>query len=211
MDDGTASSKEIPYNTQLTTQTRALTKLEPLVQLLKASGCTIELDTDTVALTSKTLLKYLITREFNSPINSLQAPYIRVELYLQNPRVGRSRGRWLSGRHLIGAGGVAWLSGRYPIRAGGVICGAGEGVPYCLRGDLAGTGVLCVLRGQLRAGQLLPSPPSEPPPLICLPRPWLTMPPCVTPAACLTLFCIPFGMNAKRQTLYAVRACAARR
>eukprot|EP00959_Pyramimonas_sp_CCMP1952_P082683 1727878-Pyramimonas_sp.AAC.1 len=37
------------------------------------------LDTDTVELTVKTLLRRLVTRKFNSPTNSLRAPYFRVE------------------------------------------------------------------------------------------------------------------------------------
>eukprot|EP00959_Pyramimonas_sp_CCMP1952_P371247 7774483-Pyramimonas_sp.AAC.1 len=36
-------------------------------------------DTDAVQLTAKTFLSHLITREFNSPINYVRTPYVRVE------------------------------------------------------------------------------------------------------------------------------------
>eukprot|EP00976_Prorocentrum_cordatum_P087094 1186767-Prorocentrum_minimum.AAC.5 len=42
---------------------------------------TLGLDTDTAQLTVKTLSSHLITGEFNSPPNSLQAPYVRAEPY----------------------------------------------------------------------------------------------------------------------------------
>eukprot|EP00976_Prorocentrum_cordatum_P089488 1187744-Prorocentrum_minimum.AAC.1 len=46
------------------------------------------LDTDTVKLTVKPLFSHLVTREFNSPTNSLRTSYVRVE-----PRDGETRFR----------------------------------------------------------------------------------------------------------------------
>eukprot|EP00976_Prorocentrum_cordatum_P095135 1190064-Prorocentrum_minimum.AAC.4 len=51
----------------------------------------VRLDTDTVELTVKTLLSHLITREFNSPTNSLRTQYVRVEPYPALEGTGGSR------------------------------------------------------------------------------------------------------------------------
>eukprot|EP00959_Pyramimonas_sp_CCMP1952_P321253 6722639-Pyramimonas_sp.AAC.1 len=60
---------------------------EPLVRV-DACGrprTGLGLDTNTVELTIQTLLSHLITGEFNSPADSLQTLYVRVEPYTWRP------------------------------------------------------------------------------------------------------------------------------
>eukprot|EP00959_Pyramimonas_sp_CCMP1952_P001559 32043-Pyramimonas_sp.AAC.1 len=71
--------KNATLKNQITKMEQQLQQKEEMGEVGPLNSIRLGLDTVTVELTVKHLLRHLVTREFNSPANSLRTPYALAE------------------------------------------------------------------------------------------------------------------------------------